>query len=152
MIQRLTALCALLVCALVLSGCTSAKSPPEAPKEHELQVTLGGFLVGGPEDEKVDGICSVASNRTSLSCEVYNGLPQWDLTEITFRVAWRPYDDDHSHLYRQTVHIPSLTTGRVSFSLGTQLPADTVLFKNTEPISHWTWLVVGAKGVPKASK
>jgi len=54
--------------------------------------------------------------------------------------------------YRERVSIPALQTQHVSIRLGMQLPADDYIKYRGKPgghtFSHWSWLIVQAKGTP----
>ncbi len=89
----------LLVGSMMLFGCQAGQYGPSAQREskrqeQELPLTLGGFLKDGPETEKLDGVCGPDETRNVVSCDVYNGLPAWTITEVTFVVTWSPYKDD----------------------------------------------------------
>ena len=121
---------------LMLGGCESRDSfKVNEPKEQELFIN-SGLVQGRPSDQQIQGVCTPDLNRTTLSCDVYNGLPNMTLSEVTLAVAWGPYNDTDRRLFRQRVSIPSLTTARVTIALGTQLPAD------------WNWKVNAAKAIP----
>jgi hypothetical protein len=137
----------LTLCLLTsLSACTqTSPKTKEEPREQDLRLTYGGFIYGGPQDQKLDGICGPDWTRNALECDIYNGLPNWKVTEITLRVAWDPYGDDNVRLFRQRVSIPPLTTEKVTVMLGTRLPNDTIIGK--QPAEHWNWLIVAAKAL-----
>ena len=131
-------------------GCSGvATLPPKAPIEQELKITFGGFLQGGNEQQKIDGVCSTDGTRSVLKCDIYNGLPSWRVTELVIRVTWEPYSDEDVRDFRERVSIPPLTTGTMNFRLGAQLPDNTSLRGQLQ--THWSWLVVGAKAVPAQS-
>lgn len=137
----------LVLAALLVSGC-SKKTPGSSNglAEQNLAVTLGGFIQGGDEHQAIDGVCRVDQPRTSMTCDIYNGLPQWKITELSIRVTWFPYSTSNVRDFRERISIPPLTTGTVSFPLGLQLPADTSVQGHAS--AHWSWIVAAAKGVP----
>jgi hypothetical protein len=138
--------------AIVVSCDEISRTKTEASKvqeEQTLRLTYGGFIQGGPENQRLDGVCGADSNRNAIECDIYNGLPDWNVTELMLRVSWQPYGDNDVRDYRQRVSIAPFTTQKVSVTLGAQLPNDTWIGR--ERISHWTWMVAGAKGV-RASK
>ena len=99
-------------------------------------ITFGGFLKGEDERQKIEGTCRPADFGNALTCDVYNGLPKWRVTELVIRITWAPYSNSDVRDFRERVSIAPLTTVAVSFRLGTQLP-----------VTRWSWLVVAAKGV-----
>jgi hypothetical protein len=121
---------------------------PREQAGQDLQITLGGFVQNGPQDQLLDGQCAPDAMRSVLECDVHNGLMDWNITEITFQVI-RTGDEEH-HYYRQQVSIAPLQTERVTIRLGMQLPPDDQFKIHGrlvgKPLSHWNWLVVGAKG------
>jgi hypothetical protein len=133
------------VVAVFLSGCsrTAPAQPEKAPAEQYLNLTLGGFIKGGNEKQTVDGVCSTDNTRNVLNCDIYNGLPDWKITELGFAVTWKPYSDEDARVFRQRVSIAPLTTASVTFRLGTQLPSIQ---------RDWGWQIVGARGVPAQSE
>jgi hypothetical protein len=129
------------------SGC--CKETPKASNslaEQNLAITLGGFIQGGNEHQTIDGVCRLDRAHISMTCDIYNGLPQWKITELAIRITWYPYSNDDVRDFRQRVSIPPLTTGTLSFPLGLQLPEDTSI--QGRVLTHWSWLVASAKGVP----
>lgn len=138
---------AYLVIALLLSpGCSSEHRKAVAPTtEQDLTVTFGGFLKGGDEHEKLDGICAPDLTRTQLTCDVHNGLRRWKITQLTISVSWFPYSENDVMDYAQRVSIPPLNTAHVTLRLGTVLPDDTNIRGNA--MKHWAWLIRGAKGI-----
>ncbi len=139
---------------LVLFGCQSAPNTPEKPKasvppDRDLPITYGGFIENHPERGELNGVCGTDDTRNVLNCDIYNGLLDWTVTEITFVVTWAPYNDDDKRYYRETVSIPPLKTGQVSIRLGMQLPIDSVMKYRAQPptrLKHWSWLIAGARG------
>jgi len=121
--------------------------PTEKP-EQELQITFGGFIQNGPQDQLLDGTCTSDVMRILLECDIHNGLADWDITEVTFQVLRS--GGDGRHYYRERVSIASLQTEHVTIRLGMQLPPDEQPRIRGraigKPQSHWNWLVVGAKG------
>lgn len=145
----------LLTAILAITGCTGcqpAVTPqPKVPPDQELQLTMGGFLPNGPEDEKVDGICSPGPTRSALECDIHNGLPNWRLTKVTFVVTWAPYGDDDKKYYRVPISIEPLATAHCTFSLAAVLPSDDIYpNKGRAPtaVHHWGWSILTARGRP----
>ena len=143
---------ACVACALL--GCDVAnisENHKESSQAQKLPITLGGFVENHPERGELGGTCTPDGNRDILNCDVYNGLMDWVLTEITIAVTWSPYGDDDKRYYREAVSIAPLQTRQVSIRLGLQLPSDDVYrFRGRPPIatSHWEWLFAGARGSP----
>jgi len=136
--------------AVVVLGCSrEAPIPPPAPNEQDLNITIGGFIQGGNEQQKMDGVCNTDDTRHVLNCDIYNGLPGWRVTELVIKLAWAPYSDDNVRDYRQRVSILPQTTASLHVLLGTQLPADTKIRGKT--LRHYHWLIIGAKAVPAQS-
>lgn len=148
---RRATVCASLVLMSVLCACgPSVSSPPSTPKEQELTLTLGGFIAGGPTDQKVEGICGLDPAHTTLQCDIYNGLRDWRITEVTVQVVWSPYEAAQVRLFRQRVAIAPLTTAKVNIHLGVQLPPDSQYSSRTgrlPAVRHWSWLVSGARAI-----
>jgi hypothetical protein len=146
-----------LTCLLMgLSACDQLNppreaKPPEQP-EQQLTITYGGFIQDGPEDQLLDGTCSPDADRTTIECDIHNGLAGWSITEITLQVIRPPYDETNHKYYRERVEIEPFQTAHIVIRLGMELPPDDQLKKHGRPIgkpmSHWSWLVVGAKGKP----
>ena len=143
-----------LVCALM--GCQASQvseAPKQAPaKDQDLRLTAGGFIEDHPEGGAVNGVCTSETNHDVLDCDIYNGLVDWTVTEITLGVTWFPYTDDDKRYFRETVFIEPLKTSRVSIRLGLQLPEDEVIRRRSKPpvtLNHWSWLITGARGLPK---
>src|SRR5712664_1117059 len=70
-------ICAWLTVLLII-GCERETAPTQsgsAKREQELPLTFGGFLKGGPEDERLDGVCGPDPSRNVVECDIYNGLP-----------------------------------------------------------------------------
>ena len=116
-----------------------------AASEQVLPVTYGGWLSGGPENQKLDGQCGVKDYRTALQCDVHNGLPGWDITEITIQVVRAPYREDEQNYYRQRVSIGPFETATVSFKLGMEIPPPT--WNRRRMVNHWSWSIAEVKGV-----
>ena len=142
--------------AFALFGCQDVTKTSEKPKDsaqqQDLRITLGGFIENHPERGVLGGVCGTDTTRNVLNCDIYNGLLDWTVTEITLMVGWLPYKDNDKRYYREPVSIESLKTSPVSVRLGLQLPLDTVVeLRNRPPITskHWRWLFVGAKGLPR---
>lgn len=150
-----------LLITLAFSGCEQAQraaesvpsrpQPSTSPEPQDLALTLGGFLAGGPQSERVTGQCGPAPTRDVLTCDIYNGLPKWTLQEVTLVVVWTPYRDEERRYFQVPVSIEPLSTKQVTVRLGLTLPADEVFppARTGEPrlIRHWSWLIVGAKGI-----
>jgi hypothetical protein len=132
---------------MLAAGCRDTVQPPlDQPPEQNLRITFGGFLDGGDENQKIEGTCSIDDTRSALTCDIYNGLPKWQITSLIIRVTWAPYSQDDVRDFQERVTIRPLTTGTVRFKLGKQLPSDEVL--RGLHVHHWAWLVVGAKARP----
>ncbi|MBZ5682236.1 MAG: hypothetical protein LAO24_19255 [Acidobacteriia bacterium] len=139
----------LLLCLACTDGAPSAESSPKAKPEQDLAITFGGFVQNGPEDQLLDGQCQANLTRDVLQCDMHNGLMKWNITEIAFQVIRTGDREDERHYYRQRISIAPLQTETVTIKLGMQLPADTrVSIKGgtARTLTHWQWLVVGAKG------
>ena len=139
----------LLLCLACTDSAPTAEPTPKPKSEQELVITFGGFLQNGPEDQLLDGQCGANPTREVLQCDMHNGLMKWNITEITFQVIRAGDREDERHYYRQRISITPLQTETVTIKLGMQLPADTqVLIKGraARTLTHWQWLVVGAKG------
>ncbi|HLK34687.1 MAG TPA: hypothetical protein VKT29_16450 [Terriglobales bacterium] len=140
---------------LVTLACDETKSPASNPiskpqVEQNLPITLGGFIQNGPEGQLLDGQCRPNLTRDVLQCDIHNGLVPWNITEITLQIIRTGDAENEHHYYRERLSIASLQTETVTIKLGMQLPADTRLsFRGgqTSTMSHWQWLIVGAKGI-----
>jgi hypothetical protein len=128
----------------------TVKPSPQAPKDEDLGLTLGGFREGRPDEGELNGICTGDSTRTVLNCDVYNGLKGWTVSEFTLMITWYPYKDDDKRSYAEHVSIEPMETNRASIKLGLQLPSDTQLIVRGRPFgkpqTHWGWSIVSAKG------
>lgn len=132
-VLAITALTLLLSCESRNSGVEQAS----APAEQDLQITLGGFIQGHPEGGSLAGTCTPTDyTRSEMVCDLYNGIANWNVTP-TIIVVWAPYQDDNKRVYRLPVAIPPLTTQRVTFKLGFQLPPDSA--SRGERLTHWGW-------------
>ncbi len=134
---------------LVSSACEEVAKPPSAqtPKEipeQDLKITYGGFVQNGSQDQLLAGVCGTDATRNNVDCDVHNGLIDWNVTEVTFQIV--PHGDDQQHYYRERISIAPLQTEHVTIRLGLQLPTDTYIKGRT--FSHWSWLIVQAKGTP----
>lgn len=140
-----------LACDETTSPASNPAPPPKPQVEQDLPITFGGFIQNGPQDQLLDGQCGTNIARDALQCDIHNGLMTWNITEITFQVIRVGDPENEHHYYRERVSIGSLQTETVNIKLGMQLPADTLLTlrggKSTTT-SHWSWLIVGAKGQP----
>ena len=129
---------------MLTAGCReAARTPLDQTPEQDLRITFGGFLDGGDENQKIEGTCSIDDARSVLTCDIYNGLPKWQITAPIVRVTWAPYSQADARDFSERVTIQPLTTGTVRFKLAKQLPADQVFFGRS--VHHWSWLVVGAR-------
>jgi len=124
---------------------SQATPPPDQIRERDLILTFGGWVNGGPEDQQVKGVCGSDYTRNVLHCDIYNGLRDWQLTEVTIAVTWAPYGDDDRRDFAQRVSIQPLTTSTINIRLGMQLPADTRMRGTV--LNHWGWQIVGAKAL-----
>jgi len=132
---------------MLTAGCREAGQPSlDQPPEQDLRITYGGFLDGGDHNQKIEGTCSTDDTRSALTCDIYNGLPKWQVTALIIRVTWAPYSQADVRDFSERDTIQPLTTGTVRFKLGKQLPADEVF--SGRRLSHWSWLIVGAKARP----
>lgn len=134
--------------SIVLTGCREAAQQPLQPPEQDLRIAFGGFLDGGNESQKLEGTCSLDGTRSVLNCDIYNGLPKWQITALVIRVSWAPYSQADMRDFSVRATIQPLTTATVRFKLGKQLPADRILFPGHPGVRHWAWLVVGARARP----
>jgi hypothetical protein len=147
---------AVLPCAglivLVIIGCAkqTASTQGDRPKpEQDLPLTFGGFLQGGPQEERLTGVCTPDLAREVLNCDVYNGLPAWKISEITIVVTWSPYNQEDKRSFRVPTAITPMTTEHCAVRLGLQLPEDEWLTRNRRPqdrLNKWGWQIMGAKG------
>jgi hypothetical protein len=150
---KVPALISTVFITLCAFSCTppSQKPVPRPDAEQDLVLTFGGFLQGGDERQKLEGVCGTDQTRNVLSCDIYNGLQGWTVTELTFVITWTPYEEKNKRTFAQRVSIEPLKTEHVDIRLGLQLPPDTQ-FRNKrgvpigQPQNHWAWLIVGAKG------
>jgi len=136
---------------LMSSACEETKPNDPAPKgtpEQDLRITYGGFVQNGPQDQILDGVCGTDVTRNNVTCDIHNGLEGWNVTEVTFQIIRT--GDDQQHYYRQRISIAPLQTEHVDIRLGMQLPADDYIKcrgkLGGQTLSHWSWLIVGAKG------
>jgi hypothetical protein len=131
---------------LLIVCCTRTTSQPEKVlHEQELQITPGGFIAEHPEEGSLDGMCGLTDHtRNEISCDIYNGLSHWKLTQVTIIVTWYPYEEGDRRDYRLPVSLAPLSTERQTFGLGLQLPTDTgVLGHETH---HWGWTYGPVRG------
>jgi hypothetical protein len=132
---------------LVVGGChEKSRQDSDIQPESNLRITFGGFIDGGDENERIEGVCRPDVSRTSLSCDMHNGLSRWRVTELVFRIARSPYSEQDARDIRTQVTISPMSTESVIVKLGMRLPEDEVL--GGRVLSHWSWLVVGASAVP----
>lgn len=139
------------ILALAVFACSSSTHESRTQAEENLQLTFGGFPVGHPEEGKIEGVCTPNPARNALNCDIYNGLTDWDVTEVRIAVTWAPYDGENKRFFNERVSIASLQTERISIRLGLQLPPDSQLMNNRglpmgPPLEHWGWTPVSAKG------
>jgi hypothetical protein len=127
------------IAALLVIGCQDYQAPQSTPqpKPQDLPITLGGFIEGHSESEKVSAACGIKSARETLFCDFYNGLPGWRLTEMTVVIVWSPYGDDDKRYFKIPVSIKPFMSEHQDIRLGLQLPRDA---------HHWGWQIVGAAG------
>jgi len=118
----------------------------EKNADQDLRITLGGYVQGDPEGGQLGGVCEPDNTRNALDCDIYNGLLDWSVTEITLALVWSPYRDDNKRYYRVSVSIEPLKSERLDVRLGLQLPPDDVV--GTRTSKHWAWQIVGARGYP----
>jgi hypothetical protein len=125
--------------ALLLPSCEDRKSSADGtPAEQDLQITLGGFIKDHPEEGSLAGTCVPTDyTRSELSCDLYNGLSNRNITESTIIVMWAPYQEENKRGYRVTAAIPSLTTLQVKLKLGLRLPPDGA--PGDPKLAHWGW-------------
>ncbi len=105
-----------------------------------------------PCNVRKDGAPSVVvafrKSKGGPPADIHNGLVGWNVTEVTFQII--RIGDDQQHYYRQRISIAPLQTEHVDIKLGMQLPADDYIKYRGKPggqnFSHWSWLIVGAKG------
>jgi hypothetical protein len=151
-LRRLTilAISLSLVCQACVEGTPSHDVKPREEPEQELQITFGGFIQNGPEDQLLDGQCVSDAARNVLGCDIHNGFVNWNITEVTFQVILTGDVQHHPHYYRERMSIAPLKTEHVDIRLAMQLPPDDQLKIRGKPfgkpLSHWDWLIVGAKG------
>jgi hypothetical protein len=126
-----------LFCAIAALGLGRSR---RMPIEQDLQITFGGFMKGGGENEKIEGTRRSIEAGNVLDCDIYNGLPRWRVTEIVIRVSWAPYSAGDVRDFRQHVSITPLTTAALNLRLATQLPG-----------TRWGWLVLSAKSIPSGT-
>jgi hypothetical protein len=142
------------VLSMVVSfGCDTRSVPAvheEGSREQTLALTLGGFLRDGPESEKISGVCGTDVTRNVLNCDVYSGLPEWTVTEVTMGVTVAPYEKDDARFYQVPILIKPRTTERIAIRLGLQLPPDNGKRPNGRATKFplWGWQIEGAKGYP----
>jgi hypothetical protein len=147
---------AVAVVAFALFGCqdvtNASEKPKDSPQEQDLRITLGGFIENHPDRGVLGGVCGTDTTRNVLNCDIYNGLLDWTVTEITLVVTWLPYNDDDKRYYREAVSIESLKTSPLSVRLGLQLPLDDVVKRRNGPsttMKRWAWAIASAKGLPR---
>ncbi len=153
MAAKVPALVSVVFLAFCAFSCTpsSQKPTPQPDAEQDLVLTFGGFMQGGDERQKLEGVCGTDETRNVLNCDIYNGLEGWTVTELTFLITWTPYGENNKRTLAKRVSIEPLKTEHVDIRLGLQLPPDTQ-FRNKQgapvgpPQSHWSWLIVRAKG------
>lgn len=139
---------------LATLACVNDSSSGARPQADEsIPITYGGFVQNGPPDELLDGQCSPNVTRDILECDIHNGLLHWNITEVTLQVisnVEHVNENTPAHYYRQSISIPCLQTATVTIRLGMTLPPDTQIKvrgrPSGSPLSHWSWLVVGARG------
>jgi len=151
MIQRRPALVALISFAFAALSCNQLRPQYSRENDVDLQLTIGGFRSGHPYEGELNGVCTPDAARTSVDCDVYNGMAGWSIREITIVVTWSPYAQNDKRYYSERVFIDPQKTERVTIRLGLQLPLD-IQLRNKRgiaigpPSQHWGWNLVGAKG------
>ena len=142
---RAPGIVASILVVLLILCCARTASPPEKAlqQEQELQITLGGFIADHPEGGALDGVCGLTDyTRNEISCDIYNGLSHWKLTQVTIIVTWYPYEDGDRRDYRLPASLAPLTTE--TFRLGLQLRPDDTL--GGHRIQHWGWTYGPVRG------
>src|ERR1022692_2040395 len=94
--------------AFALLGCgvmTFSEKSNDSPRGQELPLTFGGFIENHPDRGELSGTCTPDAARSVLNCDLYNGLLDWTLTEVTVAVTWSPYGQDDKRYYREIVSI-----------------------------------------------
>jgi hypothetical protein len=148
------------LCIAILTACTTPQpvhSSTLQQPEQKLLINLRGQAVlpsptGNPErgepQGELGGRCGPDASRTELTCDIYNGLEQWNLSEVTIVAVYAPYAEENSRVYRVPISIAPLTTTRTTIKLGLQLPADTVVRSKgkIDRIGHWQWSFGAAQG------
>jgi hypothetical protein len=153
MIERKLILATLLSFAFSAASCDQLEQTKSAVNDSDLRLTLGGYREGHPEEGELNGVCTPNVARTSMDCDIYNGLAGWSISEVTIVVTWSPYGEDDKRYYSERVSIEPQKTQRIAILLGLQLPIDTqIRNRNGVPIGrpsqHWGWNLVAAKGHP----
>jgi hypothetical protein len=111
---------------------------PTLPAEQTLEITAGGYVENHPEEGTLKGTCGPTDHtRSEMSCDVYNGLSNWKLTMVTIALTWLPYREENERVFRVHVTIAPLSTERVTFKLGLQLPPDEVI--GGHRLAGWAW-------------
>jgi hypothetical protein len=152
MIRRTPAFVIVLLLALSASSCDQLQQSQTKPGDDaDLRLTLGGFREGHQDGGELSGVCTPDVTRTSMDCDIYNGIVGWAVREVTLVVTWSPYGQDEKRYYSERVSIDPQKTERVTIRLGLQLPLDTQLRNKRgvpigPPSKHWGWNLVGAKG------
>ncbi len=152
MTRRNPAFVTALFLSLAASSCDQPRqTQPKQESDVDLRLTFGGLREGHQDEGELSGICTPDVTRTSMDCDIYNGIAGWSVSEVTVVVTWSPYKDDDRRYYSQRVSIDPQRTERVTVRLGLQLPLDTQL-RNKKglaigpPSKHWGWNLVAAKG------
>src|ERR1700692_2311943 len=95
-----------LIAAVVAWGCS-----PRKRIERDLQITFGGFVKGGNEEEKIEGTCRSVETGNVLNCDIYNGLTGWRITELVIRITWAPYSAEDVRDFRRRGCVWAAATG-----------------------------------------
>jgi len=74
--------CLVVFAVFALSGCGNValnraeedgKDLKKTPTARDLPITYGGFISGGDERQKIEGVCTANYGRNVLNCDIYNG-------------------------------------------------------------------------------
>lgn len=154
--MQMRCLFALLAASLALGFLACVERTPSRDKgpkvgpEQDLNITFGGFMQNGLQDQLLDGHCASDTTRNVLKCDIHNGLMGWRITEVTFQVIRA--GDNQQHFYREQVSIAPLQPEHVDIRLAMDLPPDSQFKVHGQPYgkpqSHWSWLIVRALGKP----
>jgi hypothetical protein len=152
MVEKKSVLRVLLSLALAATSCDQLPQPQlKQESDTDLRLTFGGFREGHPDEGELSGVCTPDVTRTSMDCDIYNGIQGWGVREVTLVVTWFTYGQDDKRYYSESVSLDPQKTEHVTIRLGLQLPLDTQLRNRRglpigPPSHHWGWNLVGAKG------